>query len=82
MNINFTYVPGDGIGPEVGEAAMAVLKAMANKFGHTLEPEFHLIGGAAIDELGEPLPAKRLLRPVKRRARYCSALWAGRNGII
>jgi len=58
MNINFTYVPGDGIGPEVGEAAMAVLGAMANKFGHTLAPEFHLIGGAAIDELGEPLPAE------------------------
>lgn len=55
-NINFTYVPGDGIGPEVGEAAMAVLNAMANKFGHTLEPEFHLIGGAAIDALGTPLP--------------------------
>ena len=57
-NINFTYVPGDGIGPEVGEAAMAVLNAMAVKFGHTLEPEFHLIGGAAIDALGEPLPAE------------------------
>jgi 3-isopropylmalate dehydrogenase len=57
-NINFTYVPGDGIGPEVGEAAMAALNAMANKFGHTLEPEFNLIGGAAIDELGEPLPAE------------------------
>ena len=56
-NINFTYVPGDGIGPEVGEAAMAVLNAMAIKFGHTLEPEFHLIGGTAIDEHGEPLPA-------------------------
>ena len=29
MNINFTYSPGDGIGPVVGEAAMTVLKAMA-----------------------------------------------------
>ena len=53
-NINFTYLPGDGIGPEVGDAAMAVLNAVANKFGHTLEPEFHLIGGAAIDALGTP----------------------------
>jgi len=57
-NINFAYLPGDGIGPEVGEAAMTVLNAMANKFGHTLEPEFRLVGGAAIDELGEPLPAE------------------------
>ena len=55
-NINFTYLPGDGIGPEVGDAAMAVLNAVANKFGHSLEPEFHLIGGAAIDALGTPLP--------------------------
>lgn len=56
MNINFTYLPGDGIGPEVGDAAMTVLNAAALKFGHTLEPEFHLIGGAAIDALGGPLP--------------------------
>jgi len=55
-NIKFTYLPGDGIGPEVGDAAMAVLNAMANKFAHTLEPEFHLVGGAAIDARGKPLP--------------------------
>ncbi len=55
-NINFTYLPGDGIGPEVGEAAMTVLNAMAGLFGHTLEPEFGFVGGAAIDELGMPLP--------------------------
>ncbi len=58
MNINFTFLPGDGIGPEVGDAAMAVLNAAAIKFGHTLEPEFHLIGGAAIDALGTPLPGE------------------------
>ena len=56
MNINFTYLPGDGIGPEVGAAAMKVLEAVAKKFGHELDAEFHLVGGAAIDELGTPLP--------------------------
>jgi len=56
MNINFAYLPGDGIGPEVGEAAMTVLNAMALEFGHTLEPEFGLVGGAAIDAVGKPLP--------------------------
>ena len=55
-NINFTYLPGDGIGPEVGEAAITVLNAMAGHFGHTLEPEFGLIGGAAIEDVGTPLP--------------------------
>ncbi|WP_427453991.1 3-isopropylmalate dehydrogenase [Litorimonas sp. WD9-15] len=56
MNINFTYLPGDGIGPEVGEAAIEVLNAVAVKFGHTLEPEHHLVGGAAIDAGEKPLP--------------------------
>ena len=54
--INFTYLPGDGIGPEVGAAALAVLSAMATKFGHELAPEHHLIGGAAIDAGLKPLP--------------------------
>lgn len=56
MNINFTYLPGDGIGPEVGAAALAVLSAVAAQFGHTLEAEDHLIGGAAIDAGEKPLP--------------------------
>ena len=56
MNINFTYLPGDGIGPEVGAAALTVLNAAANAFGHTLEIEEHLIGGAAIDAHSTPLP--------------------------
>ncbi len=55
-NINFTYLPGDGIGPEVGAAALSVLQAVADKFGHTLETEHHLVGGAAIDAVGTPLP--------------------------
>ncbi len=55
-NINFTYLPGDGIGPEVGEAAMTVLTAVADKFGHDLNAEQHLVGGAAIDAGLKPLP--------------------------
>ncbi|MEP6344112.1 MAG: 3-isopropylmalate dehydrogenase [Maricaulaceae bacterium] len=55
-NINFTYLPGDGIGPEVGAAALSVLEAVAYKFGHTLDVEHHLIGGAAIDAGDKPLP--------------------------
>ncbi len=54
--INFTYLPGDGIGPEVGAASIAVLKATASKFGHSLNIEEHLIGGAAIDAGLKPLP--------------------------
>ncbi len=60
MNIEFTYLPGDGIGPEVGDAAITVLNAMAAGFGHTLAPQHHLIGGAAIDAVGSPLPAQTI----------------------
>jgi len=56
MNINFAYLPGDGIGPEVGAAALAVLDAVAARFGHTIEAEHHLVGGAAIDAGEKPLP--------------------------
>lgn len=56
MNINFTYLPGDGIGPEVGAAALAVLSAMAERFDHTLNTEEHLVGGVAIDAGEKPLP--------------------------
>lgn len=54
--IHFTYLPGDGIGPEVGAASIAVLKAVATKFDHSLDIEEHLIGGAAIDAGLKPLP--------------------------
>ena len=54
--INFTYLPGDGIGPEVGAASLEVLKAVAAKFGHSLNAEHHLVGGAAIDAGLKPLP--------------------------
>jgi len=56
MKINFTYLPGDGIGPEVGAAALAVLEAVSSKFGHELNAEHHLVGGAAIDAGLKPLP--------------------------
>ncbi|HHL43562.1 MAG TPA: 3-isopropylmalate dehydrogenase [Hellea balneolensis] len=60
MNIHFTYLPGDGIGPEVGAAALNVLNACAHQFGHTLEIDDCLIGGAAIDDRGTPLPEETL----------------------
>ncbi len=54
--INFTYLPGDGVGPEVGAVAMTVLQAIAEKYGHDLKPAQYLIGGAAIDAGLKPLP--------------------------
>ncbi|MBS7458516.1 3-isopropylmalate dehydrogenase [Coralloluteibacterium stylophorae] len=53
-------LPGDGIGPEVTAAAVAVLEAVSAHFGLALAFEEHAIGGAAIDAGGEALPAATL----------------------
>ena len=45
-------LPGDGIGPEVTAAAVAVLREAAPD----LTFEEHLLGGIAIDQTGEPFP--------------------------
>jgi 3-isopropylmalate dehydrogenase len=53
-------LPGDGVGPEVVAAAQAVLEAVASRFGHSLTFREALIGGAAIDATGDPLPTDTL----------------------
>jgi 3-isopropylmalate dehydrogenase len=51
---------GDGIGEEVTAQAVRALDLVAVRFGHTLSFEAALLGGAAIDATGEPLPAATL----------------------
>ncbi len=53
-------LPGDGIGPEVTAAAVEVLQAIASRYNHTFTFEEGLIGGGAIDQTGEALPAATL----------------------
>lgn len=53
-------LPGDGVGPEVVNAARTVLDAVAVAQGWVLEIEECSIGGAAIDAAGEPLPQATL----------------------
>jgi len=53
-------LPGDGIGPEVSAAAVAVLRAVAEARGEVLDIGEHLLGGAAIDATGSPLPDQTL----------------------
>ena len=60
MHAEIVVLPGDGIGPEVAAAAVAVLEAVATRFGHTFGFQEHVIGGIAIDRHGEPLPATTL----------------------
>ncbi len=56
MNKKICVMPGDGIGPEIVEQALLVLKAIEKKFSHTFTIEEALIGGIAIDTKGVPLP--------------------------
>ncbi len=56
MEFKITVLPGDGIGPEIMAEALKVLTAVGAKFGHKFRVKSCLIGGAAIDETGEPLP--------------------------
>ena len=53
-------LPGDGVGPEVVAAAQAVLEAVGSRYGHAFTFREALIGGAAIDAAGEPLPDETL----------------------
>ncbi|MDB9476687.1 3-isopropylmalate dehydrogenase [Dolichospermum circinale] len=57
-----TLLPGDGIGPEIMAVAVDVLKCVSQTFDINFEFSTALIGGAAIDETGEPLPAVTLDR--------------------
>ena len=54
--MRITLLPGDGIGVEIVEAAVEVLDAAAKKYDIELEYDRQLIGGAAIDATGHPLP--------------------------
>ncbi len=60
MEALITLLPGDGIGPEVTSAAHRVLKEVASRYGHSFEYNVELIGGAAIDADGDPLPAQTI----------------------
>ncbi len=60
MTYNIVLIPGDGIGPEIVDGAVAVLKAVGTKFGHTFRFETVLAGGAALDKFGVPLPEETL----------------------
>ncbi|MCX7984463.1 MAG: 3-isopropylmalate dehydrogenase [Bacteroidetes bacterium] len=60
MKAHIVVLSGDGIGPEVTDAAVKVLDHIAQKFGHTFTFEYHLIGGCAIDAYGTALKDETL----------------------
>ncbi|MBO5852955.1 MAG: 3-isopropylmalate dehydrogenase [Clostridia bacterium] len=56
MNFNIALLKGDGIGPEIVSSAVGVLEKVGAKYGHTFNFTDYLIGGIAIDTVGEGLP--------------------------
>ena len=57
---NICLLPGDGIGPEIIAEGVKVLNAVGAKYDTEFACEESLIGGAAIDATGEPLPQATL----------------------
>lgn len=53
---NIAVIPGDGIGPEVTQQSIKVLNALAERFDHTFNYTYCLMGADAIDKTGNPLP--------------------------
>ena len=56
MKLKIAVLPGDGIGPEIMEQGVAVMNAIAEKFGHEFEYEEAICGAHAIDAVGDPYP--------------------------
>jgi len=60
MKATIAVLPGDGIGTEVAAEAERLLQRIAERHGHTFTLTTGLIGGAAIDATGSPLPDETL----------------------
>ena len=60
QNYKIAVLSGDGIGPEITKVALKALTLAGSKSGVTFTFEEALIGGAAIDATGVPLPDETL----------------------
>lgn len=60
MRYKVMLLPGDGIGPEVVDAAVKVMEVVGNKFNITFEFDKGLIGGCSYDKFGTPLTDETL----------------------
>ena len=56
MKLKIAVLPGDGIGPEIMKQGVAVMDAIAQKFGHEFDYEEAICGAHAIEAVGDPYP--------------------------
>lgn len=60
MSHKVLVLPGDGIGPEIVAEAVKLLERLREAHGLAIEMEYALVGGAAYDATGRPLPDQTL----------------------
>jgi 3-isopropylmalate dehydrogenase len=75
MSCKLLILAGDGIGPEIVAEARKVLTALGREYDFSFEVEEGLIGGAAYDAAGHPLPESTL-----KLAHECDAVLLGAVG--
>lgn len=75
MSQNILILPGDGIGPEIVDQAVKVLVAVERKYSLDITTDTALVGGAAYDAEGDPLPESTL-----EKARRADAILFGSIG--
>lgn len=75
MEKTIAVIRGDGIGPEIVEQALGVLRRVEERFGHHFRYEDVWMGGCAIDRFGSSLPEEML-----EKARRADAVLLGAVG--
>lgn len=60
MKYKISLLPGDGIGPEITQAAVKVMSYVAEKYDMTIELDEGLIGGCSYEKHGNPLTDETL----------------------
>jgi len=81
MSKRILVLPGDGIGPEIVAEAVKVLDRLAGE-GLDIEMDEGLVGGAAYDAAGDPLPEETLEAARASDARLAHALERARPGDV
>jgi 3-isopropylmalate dehydrogenase len=86
MKATIAVLAGDGIGAEVTAEAVRALERVASRFGHRFEFESALLGGAAIDATGAPLPPETLALAARSDAILLGAVggpkWSDPNAAV
>lgn len=75
MEYKLAVLPGDGVGPEIMDATIGVLDAVAQRYNHKFEYEHLLIGGASIDVNGIPLTEETI-----EKCKKCDSVLLGAVG--